>query len=382
MWHLRDWRYRKVQRLGKHPRASKNYLIGLTTYFREGMDSRNMIFLNGTCKSDFSDIRFVDERGRFLPYKRTRYMNGNYATFLIRILTDLSKTESLLYIYWGNPNALYEGKEIEFDFYQRFISEEEIRKNWNIFKTKNAYWYIRGNRLYLVPQAGDIWFVSKRVFDTVEFVLEYNEPTNPLYAFLLTENGYFSSKGYVQGGYGGYVYYYKSGIWWYEVMRLFLMLGEEMIQIDERLQKRSKPPFSPISVSVFWQDNYKQVGWLINETPRPFGYDINTKKYRLAFGLTAGMSPVSINRCYAKRRLKDSDYVNLFIPPYWRPFELRDDYYVKRTILTAEEDKTKKLKQSSLATNFVLVDVSNENILRAPGDLLSLNEILYKTRIK
>jgi len=381
MWHLREWRYRKVQRLGKHSRAGKNFLIQLVVYFREGEDNYEEVYLNRTCKSDFSDIRFVDERGRLLLYKRTGYSEGDRATFSIRILTDLSKTESLLYIYWGNPNALYEGKEIEFDFYQKFTSEEEIRKNWNIFKTKDAYWYIQDNRLYLVPQSGNIWFVSKRVFDTVGFWLEYNEPANPLYALLLTENGYFSSKGYVQGGYGGYVYYYRFGKKWYRVERLFLMLGEKMIQIDER-QMPSPAPFPPVSVSIFWQDNYKQVDGFINETHKPFGYDINTKKYRLAFGLTAGMSSVSINKCGAQRYLKYSDYMNLFIPPYWRPFELRDNYYVKRTILTVEEDRTKKLKQSSLATNFVLVDVSSENILRASGDLLSLNEILYKTRIK
>jgi len=66
------------------------------------------VFLNGKCKTDFSDIRFTDNDGEtLLDYWLQEKVDSDYAIFWVKVNDDLSTETQSIYIYYGNAEAIY-----------------------------------------------------------------------------------------------------------------------------------------------------------------------------------------------------------------------------------------------------------------------------------
>lgn len=106
---LNGWLYRRSFTVASSSLLN-NGIVKLTVYYGGGVDSGSQVYLNGKCKSDFSDVRFTDSDGvTMLPYWRETYVASDYAVFWVK-LSNVQSTTTNLYIYYGNPNAVREDK--------------------------------------------------------------------------------------------------------------------------------------------------------------------------------------------------------------------------------------------------------------------------------
>ncbi|MFZ2097979.1 MAG: DUF2341 domain-containing protein, partial [Anaerolineales bacterium] len=105
-WYSTSWNYRKSHIIEHSAGAGTNYQIRLLVYYGSGTDSGGVVYLGGKCRSDFGDIRFTDNDGNtLLDYWRESYTASSSAVFWIEIKDDLSVTDAIFYIYYGNAGA-------------------------------------------------------------------------------------------------------------------------------------------------------------------------------------------------------------------------------------------------------------------------------------
>jgi hypothetical protein len=103
---LTGWQYRKRHVINPASGAGTNYPVHITVYYGSGTDNGENVYLNGRCKSDFTDIRFTKSDGStLLSYWMESVSSGNYATFWVQVSDDLNTNPATIYIYYGNPSA-------------------------------------------------------------------------------------------------------------------------------------------------------------------------------------------------------------------------------------------------------------------------------------
>jgi len=109
---LTGWAWRKSHEIiGSSAGAVTDYQIRITVHYGAGTDSGEHVYLNGKCKSDFSDVRFTDSDGETeLSYWRETYVDSDYAVFWVKIPNiPTHPNTATIYIYYGNSSAIYTG---------------------------------------------------------------------------------------------------------------------------------------------------------------------------------------------------------------------------------------------------------------------------------
>jgi hypothetical protein len=103
---LDGWSYRKRHVINSSHDAGTNYQIKITIHYGSGVDNHENVYLNSCCREDFGDIRFTDDDGiTLLDYWMERKVDGDYATFWVKVVDDLSTDPATIYVYYGNPTA-------------------------------------------------------------------------------------------------------------------------------------------------------------------------------------------------------------------------------------------------------------------------------------
>jgi hypothetical protein len=118
-----DWAFKKSRRFTGSP-------DGVLTYHVEEVI---VIYEDGLCNPDFSDVRFIDESDNFLVYSRKNYVDSSVAIFLVEISSvPVSPSEFTFYILAGNPDAIYEGVDISNGFFvERFEGSSLDGSKWD-----------------------------------------------------------------------------------------------------------------------------------------------------------------------------------------------------------------------------------------------------------
>ncbi len=105
---LENWDYRKSHTILGSDGAGIGYQIRIRVQYGTGIDNGERVYCNLKCQTDFDDIRFTSSDGiTLLPYWKEQYTGGNYAIFWVCIADNLD-TDTTIYIYYGNQNALDE----------------------------------------------------------------------------------------------------------------------------------------------------------------------------------------------------------------------------------------------------------------------------------
>jgi len=116
---LTGWQYRKRHVINPASGAGTNYPVHITVYYGSGTDNGENVYLNGKCKSDFTDIRFTKSDGStLLSYWMESVSSGNYATFWVQVSDDLSTNPATIYIYYSNPSASRADDPQDIDLWQ------------------------------------------------------------------------------------------------------------------------------------------------------------------------------------------------------------------------------------------------------------------------
>jgi hypothetical protein len=129
-----SWAYRKSHVINSADGAGKNYQVKITVHYGSGTDSGADVYLNGKCKSDFSDIIFTASDGcTFLDYWMDFYTAGDNAVFWVKIPDDLSVSSATIYMYYGNPNFSSRGNgDNTFLFFDDFSGSSLNTTKWSV----------------------------------------------------------------------------------------------------------------------------------------------------------------------------------------------------------------------------------------------------------
>ncbi|RLC82428.1 MAG: hypothetical protein DRJ03_19060 [Chloroflexi bacterium] len=141
---LDGWDYRKSHVIKQTSGAGTDYQIRIKVHYGSGTDSGEDVYLNGKCKSDFSDVRFTKDDGvTLLDYWIEEYVDGDYALFWVKLTDDLSAGDVTIYVYYGNEDAtsLSDG-ESTFPFFDDFSGD---LSKWVI---ESGSWSIQDGKLY------------------------------------------------------------------------------------------------------------------------------------------------------------------------------------------------------------------------------------------
>jgi len=69
-------------------------------------DSGEDAYLNQSCRTDFGDVRFTGNDGTtLLDYWMAKKVDGDYATFWVKVAGDLNATDQTIYVYYGKSDA-------------------------------------------------------------------------------------------------------------------------------------------------------------------------------------------------------------------------------------------------------------------------------------
>lgn len=102
-----DWQSRKLTINGSTAGSQTNYPMKLTLYNTSGTDSPGVVYLNGSARSDFGDLRFTGSDGvTLLDYWIESYTPGASAVVWVEVDSiPASPGTASIYIYYGNPSA-------------------------------------------------------------------------------------------------------------------------------------------------------------------------------------------------------------------------------------------------------------------------------------
>jgi hypothetical protein len=104
-WYSNAWHYRKSHTINAASGAGSGYQIKINVHSNSGTDNGADVYLNGKCKADFGDIRFVaSDQTTLLPYW-IESISGNVAIVWVKILDNLDSSATTIYLYYGNSGA-------------------------------------------------------------------------------------------------------------------------------------------------------------------------------------------------------------------------------------------------------------------------------------
>jgi len=101
-----DWSFRKSHVINSAVGAGTDYQVKVVVHYGSGVDSGENVFLNANCRSDFGDVRFTSDDGvTLLDYWMESMAYYDRAVFWVKVLGDLSSSDQMIYVYYGNGNA-------------------------------------------------------------------------------------------------------------------------------------------------------------------------------------------------------------------------------------------------------------------------------------
>lgn len=131
-WMDTDWAYRKGFTITNASESGTGYQLMLIVYYGSGSDSDNEVYLDGSCRTDFGDVRITDnDKTTKLNYYEEVVVSSDYAKIWFKVTDDLT-SDTMGYIYYGNPSATSESYGTgTFDFFDDFNDESINATLWN-----------------------------------------------------------------------------------------------------------------------------------------------------------------------------------------------------------------------------------------------------------
>lgn len=103
---LGGFSYRKSHVIQNTVGAGANYQIKINVCYGSGTDVGDTVYLNGSCKSDFGDVRFTGHDGETeLDYWLEEKNDSDTAVFWVEVGDDLTRSEVRIFVYYGNSLA-------------------------------------------------------------------------------------------------------------------------------------------------------------------------------------------------------------------------------------------------------------------------------------
>jgi len=112
------WAWKKSVTINYAANAGTNYQVAIKVYFGSGTDGTETlgatkygaiagkVYVGGKCRPDFGDIRFKGSDGvTDLDYYLAEKVNSSYAIFWVEVKEDLSSTNRIIWIWYGNYSA-------------------------------------------------------------------------------------------------------------------------------------------------------------------------------------------------------------------------------------------------------------------------------------
>jgi hypothetical protein len=129
---------RKGITIGVLPGAGANYQVPIRLYYTSG-SGFNAVSLDGDCKTNFGDVRFVkDDFTTHLYYHFDQITEGSHADVMIKMTDDLEEPREI-YIYYGNPlkTSIQSGiaTYVLFDDFKRRTVNPSDDNRWLVSKT-------------------------------------------------------------------------------------------------------------------------------------------------------------------------------------------------------------------------------------------------------
>jgi hypothetical protein len=384
MWHLPEWKYRNVQVLKPHKRAGKNFVFDIQILRSSGDNDPYNVYVDDKCKPDFSDIRFVDNHNRLLPYERIDYIEGGWAEFIVRFLGDLSKFPGIIYLYYGNPDAVYTGQTgLMYDYDVTFNSSVNLNKDWFIIKSSGASYQLLSDRLRisLNSDMDYIWFISKKSYGVGMLIISFSPSIFPFMYVGLVDKRCKLVRDY-QGrlvpcpGYFERTYKKQTVRDYLKCVSLEYVLPDGSWNVEftgtSRYPEIELPPV--LYSSILWQDDYKICSGFFSQHTTPFKIP---DKYKLVFGVTNMAGNIDVFTCQFQRQLYD--YESLFVEPYWI-FQERSNFYVEKKELIVKETIPQVLNQVSISNLLSVDDLLISRVLPSEKFWLNVNNIYFRRR--
>lgn len=133
---LDGWSYRKCHDINSATGAGTDYQIKIIVHYGSGTDSGGDVYCNSKCKTDFGDIRFVDnDKVTELDYwmETGSKIDGDKAIFWVEISDDLSSNPVTIYLYYGNSSATTTSNgDNTFLFFDDFLGTSLDTTKWDI----------------------------------------------------------------------------------------------------------------------------------------------------------------------------------------------------------------------------------------------------------
>jgi hypothetical protein len=171
--------YKYINRLTVHPR--KGFVYGCINanyayYVASPSTPRppsfqpplNTVFVEGHCKTDFGDIRFTDDDGiALLDYWMEDKVDGDHATFWVKVADDLSQLNRTIYLYYGKSDATTTSNpESTFLFFDDFNGD---LSKWT---TISGTWAIESGNLVIQPTPDNNYLITTSTFATSNIAIK------------------------------------------------------------------------------------------------------------------------------------------------------------------------------------------------------------------
>lgn len=128
-WYNNAWTYRKNHTITQASGSGTNYQILMKIMYGAGADSGNTMYCNSHPQVDFDDLRFTDDDGEtLLDYWIENKTDSDFAWCWIEVKDDLSSTDRLIWIYYGNAGA--SSGTNGFDTFLYFDNFESANADW------------------------------------------------------------------------------------------------------------------------------------------------------------------------------------------------------------------------------------------------------------
>ena len=170
---LVGWNYRKSHVIESASGAGTNYQVPIVVDYGHGVDGGDTVYLDGSCRPDFGDIRFTEDDGETeLDYWRESYTPSGSALFWVEIADNLNSSDVVIYVYYGNNVSTTSNGENTFLLFDHFEGTAIDTDKWDViqpqtFTVANSWAVCQAELLYDVP-----CLFSQEIFPSVNVAVE------------------------------------------------------------------------------------------------------------------------------------------------------------------------------------------------------------------
>src|SRR5271157_3637925 len=172
---LSVWGFRSEFIVNPAAGAGANYDVMVTADYGYASNEGNTLYVNGSSRPDFGDVRFTAGDGTtLLNYWMENYVSGANATFWVQVPEDLSASRQELYMYYGNPatSSLSDGSAT-FPFFDDFHS------GLTSWAGNTSYAAVSGGLALTSPAQGNSTLYTTTTFQAgtaIRIKLQYADP--------------------------------------------------------------------------------------------------------------------------------------------------------------------------------------------------------------